>query len=515
MKKLLTLVLALCMLAGVLPASAEGAPYVSKEPVTLTAFLMMENNLQDYIKDWNETPFFQNLEKLTGVHIEFVSCPPSAAGETLNMLLLADNLPDIIFSSNIYAGGPYQGYVDGYFADLAPYLPEYAPEYWSIITASDDLWREVTDSDGVIAGMYRIQQEANPAWMRLVLKQETLDKLGVAEVPELISDWEALFQKMLDAGMTPYALDKSGMEEKFLGAFDVMRGFYQVDGKITFGQVQDGFREYLTLMNDWYNKGYISKDFVSISGLDTLFATDALGTYNKPIVAAYNFGVNEGYTVVSTPYPRLTENQPLHWDYITNTMVKKNENFMNISISADCENIELAVKWINFFFTEPGIEAVNWGVEGLNFAYDENGKPYYLPAQWDYNGIAAEGLNYYFKGHNFVTSAYADTTCHANLLKSPKAAAIRVEYDDDPYLDSAFYVPTLSLTEEETDIKTDIMSDINTYVNEMVLKFIIGTEPLSNWDTYVATVEGMGLQQVIDVQQAALERYLTVTAPTK
>ena len=516
MKKLLTLVLALCLMASVLPAAvAEGAPYVSAEPVTLTAFLMMDTNLQDYIKDWNETPFFQNLEKLTGVHIEFTAPPASAAAETLNLLTLGDELPDIIFSSNIYSGGPYQGYVDGYFADLAPYLPEYAPEYWSIISGSDDIWRETVDSDGVIAGMYRILQEPNPAFMRLILKKEVLDKLGVTEVPALISDWENLFQKMLDAGMTPYALDASGYEEKFMGAYDVMKDFYQVDGKIKYGQVQEGFKQYLTLMNDWYSKGYISKDFVSMTGHDTLFATDTLGTFNKPIVAAYNFGKNEGYTVLSTPYARVTENQPLHWDHYTNTMVKKDQNFGNISVSADCENIELAVKWINFLYTAPGVEAANWGVKGLNFDYDENGKPYYLPAMWDYNGISAEGLNYYFKGHNFATYAYGDTTCHANLLKSPEAAAIRDEFGDDPYLDSAYYIPTLSLTEEETDIKADIMNDINTYVNEMVLKFIIGTEPLTNWDTFVSTVEGMGLQKVIDVQQAALDRYLTVVAPAK
>ena len=517
MKKLLTLCLALCLLASVLPVAgvAEAAPYVntSGETITLTCFLPMDGTLQDYIKDWNETPYFQNLEKLTGVHLEFISPTSSAAKETLNMLTLNDQMPDLIFQSNAYTGGPYQGYVDGYFADLAPYLEEYAPEYWSIITSSDDIWRETTDSNGVIAGMYRILQEPNPAFMRLILKKETLDKLGVTEVPELISDWEALFQKMLDAGMTPYALNSSGIEEKFLGAYDVVKDFYQVDGQVKYGQVQEGFKEYLTLMNDWYNKGYIAKDFVSMSGYDTLFASDELGTYDKPIVAAYNFGVREGYTVLSTPYARLYENQPLHWDHYTNTMVKKDQNFGNVSVSADCENIELAVKWINFLYTAPGIEAANWGVEGLNFAYDENGKPYYLPAMWDYNGIAAEGLNYYFKGHNFVTYAYGDTTCHANLLLSPEAAAIRDEYGDDPYLDAAYYFPSVSLTEEETDIKADIMTDINTYVNEMVLKFIIGTEPLSNWDAYVATVEGMGLQKVIDVQQAALDRYLTVVAP--
>lgn len=517
MKRTLILFLTLALMASLLPLGSlaeapAGAPYVNTtgEPATLTVFQYMDSNLQDYISDWNETPFYQKLEELTGVHIEFVQPTSSAATETLNMLMISGEMPDIIVSSNFYTGGPYQGYVDGYFIDLAPYMEEYAPEYWSIITSDNSIWRETVDDGGVISSFYRILQEPNPAFMRLVLKQEMLDQLGVTDIPVTIADWEALFQKMLDAGITPFVLQANGYDEKFMGAFDVMEDFYQVDGQIKFGQVEEGFKQYLTLMHEWYEKGYISKDFVSVSNVDTLFSMGEIGTYNKPIVAAYNFGEREGYTVLSTPYPRQSADQVLHWDHYTNTMVKKDQNFGNIAISTSCKNIELAMKWINFYYTEPGIELCNWGVEGLNFEYVD-GKPQYLPVMWDYKGYSAEGLNYYFKGHNWATYAYSDTACHANLLKSPEAAAIREQYGDDPLLDSAFYLPSISLTEEETDTKSTIMTDIDTYVDEMVLKFIIGTEPLSNWDAYVSTIMGMGLEEVIAVEQAAYDRYMAVT----
>lgn len=97
---------------------------------------------------------------------------------------------------------------------------------------------------------------------------------------------------------------------------------------------------------------------------------------------------------------------------------------------------------------------------------------------WDYNKIPQEGLNYYFQSHNSATCTDNDTVCHANLLKSPDTTPIRLQYDDTPLLDSALYVPNISMTEEEAEIKTSIMNDIDNYVDEMALKFIVGIESL-------------------------------------
>ncbi len=519
MRKFVTLLLSLCLLCACLPAAAgaettetTATPVVNDtgSPVTLTVFRYIDTNLQDYIQDWNETPFYQKMEELTGVHVDFVSPPYSTAQETLNSLLISGDMPDIIIGSNLYSSGTYQAYVDGYYVDLAPYLEKSAPDYWSIITGSDSIWRETVDDNGVISSMYRVYRETNPAWMRLVLKKEMMDQLGVPEVPKTVDQWSALFQKMLEAGVTPFVLNSTGYDEKFMGAYDVRQDFYQDNGTVKFGQTEEGFRKYLELMHDWYEKGYISKDFASISNVDTLFSMGKVGTYDKPIVAAYNFGVSEGYTVLSTPYPRLTEDQFLHWDSYKASNVGKNMEYGNVAVTTSCKNIEMAVKWLNFLYTDAGSNLANWGIEGLNYE-TVDGKKQYLPAMWDYKGISQEGLNYYFKGHNCATYAYSDTTCHANLLKSPEATAIRLEYDDDPLLDSALYLPSISLTEEESETRTDVMTDIDTYVDEMVLKFIIGTESLDGWDAYVATVKSMNLQDAINVTQAAYDRYMSVT----
>ena len=44
-------------------------------------------------------------------------------------------------------------------------------------------------------------------------------------------------------------------------------------------------------------------------------------------------------------------------------------------------------------------------------------------------------------------------------------------------------------------------------VDEMVMKFITGREPIENWDTYVAKVKEMGIENVIGIYQEALDAW--------
>ena len=52
-----------------------------------------------------------------------------------------------------------------------------------------------------------------------------------------------------------------------------------------------------------------------------------------------------------------------------------------------------------------------------------------------------------------------------------------------------------------------MMSDINTYVDEMVVKFITGQEPLSNFGAYQNRLQQMGIERAAEIKQAGLDRY--------
>ena len=66
---------------------------------------------------------------------------------------------------------------------------------------------------------------------------------------------------------------------------------------------------------------------------------------------------------------------------------------------------------------------------------------------------------------------------------------------------------SLSFTSEQDSERRAAMADIEIYVDEMVMKFITGREPLSNWDTYVNTVKQMGIDNVLSIYQEAVDAW--------
>jgi putative aldouronate transport system substrate-binding protein len=51
------------------------------------------------------------------------------------------------------------------------------------------------------------------------------------------------------------------------------------------------------------------------------------------------------------------------------------------------------------------------------------------------------------------------------------------------------------------------MNEVNTYITEMTTKFILGTEPLGSYDSFIATVRRMGIERAVEIENAALARY--------
>jgi len=77
-----------------------------------------------------------------------------------------------------------------------------------------------------------------------------------------------------------------------------------------------------------------------------------------------------------------------------------------------------------------------------------------------------------------------------------------------PVAVDVFYTSHLRLTEDERDIYTDAWVDIDKYLTEMNAAFITGQMDIeAEWETYLKELDVRGLQDVIDIYQAALDRY--------
>jgi putative aldouronate transport system substrate-binding protein len=68
-------------------------------------------------------------------------------------------------------------------------------------------------------------------------------------------------------------------------------------------------------------------------------------------------------------------------------------------------------------------------------------------------------------------------------------------------------IPNVTFSTQESKDYSSYYSDIETYVKEMTVNFIMGTTSLDDWDTYVSTIQSMGIEECTKLKQAALDRY--------
>ncbi|MCI8622490.1 MAG: extracellular solute-binding protein [Provencibacterium sp.] len=493
--------------------AAEGVSYpiVTDNSVTLSYWMEINGSASKYISSYAENTAWQEIQKKTGVNIEFIHPAIGQVKEQFNLLMVSGNLPDLLANAENYKGGEFQGMIDGFFMDVTGLLPQYAPDYWSYIQNDEEFFREVSNEEGRICSFYAYKPYGDPPFQRIILRQDVLDELG-KEIPKTIADYEELFDAMLAAGITPYMLAKNGYEIQFEGPFNVAAQantfFKNEEGKVVFGQVEPGFKDYLAKMNEWYQKGYISKDFTSVDNnqIQTLFDTKKLGTFTGAIVANFNRASTQGFEVTSAPYPRMEEGQQLHHES-TNIWPLQGRGSMMAVITKDCKQPEIAAQFLNYGYTQEGADLMNWGVEGINYEV-VNGEKVYNDLMLNNEKFGTEEASYIYKLHFAPKATEFDVVCHANLLKSPDSLASRFKWADDDKVDSEYQLPPFQLTTDEQTKKTKLMTEINTYTDEMVLKFITGAESLDRFDEFVAAIKGMGLDEVLQIQQTAYDRYM-------
>ena len=67
----------------------------------------------------------------------------------------------------------------------------------------------------------------------------------------------------------------------------------------------------------------------------------------------------------------------------------------------------------------------------------------------------------------------------------------------------------VSLTTEESAEAANLLSDILTYAGTEITKYIMGDNSMDDYDTFTSTMEELGINRVVEIYQAAYDRYLS------
>ena len=164
-------------------------------------------------------------------------------------------------------------------------------------------------------------------------------------------------------------------------------------------------------------------------------------------------------------------------------MVNKNNidpTGLTICNTRDEGRIAKAAKFVDWFYTDEAVELVSWGKEGETYEIVDGKKQYIL----DETGTQANTL------YGFGT--------YGTFIRMDPDAVLAFESDDIaetrdmvlehtmPYANPTIY---LAFNVEEQRVIDEKRTALSNYTKEMLTKFILKQEPISNFDKFVETLK--------------------------
>ena len=176
------------------------------------------------------------------------------------------------------------------------------------------------------------------------------------------------------------------------------------------------------------------------------------------------------------------------------------------SISKNCKNIELALRFLDYGFTEEGMNVYNFGIEGESYEI-KDGEPVFTELITN----NPDGLTF-----ADAVSAYVRANSSGPFIQDERYVIQSLSFPDiqksaydkwSVHNMNKHLLPSITPSVDESARVANIMATIKPYVEEMTAKFITGDESLEQFDNYLKQLDDFGLSGLLDAYSASLERY--------
>lgn len=496
------------------------------------------------VEDLQTNDFTKYMEEKTGIIMNFQTGTRDDYSEKVNLLLNSGDYPELIMSG---VDASKFGTKEGFVIQLDEYLTEEnVPNYLKMMEQYGGL--DITrEADGHIYSLANINvcyhcQYGRKMW----INQRYLEEMG-CEIPTTTDEFYEVCQKFLEYKPDGIAVAGaatgwySRMQDWLINAFVLMPGTSYTTGyrdtvalntdtnEIVCVALDDRYKEAMKWIRSLYDLGAIyDGDFTQTSEqLKTLINQPdepvlcfTLGTISDGIDAAANPDFYRDYVamapIAGPDGTRVSFETP-------NPGVDRGVFF----ITDKCENVEAALRWVDFFYSETGDLCSQYGAEeGVDWVLNPEGKVGLNgePAKYEVlNLYTNETQNHDWQdiGIRVAPADYrlgqamdADVDPHASNglekllydasaeLYAPYAGTTNIKQFDD-----------LKLTDEETTNVSVPVVEVKNVIEEYSVAFMTGAKDIdAEWDSYVEAVHNAGLDDVIAVYQSAWDRNKEIAA---
>ncbi len=514
-----------------------GYPITSEE-ITVTAAGPMPSGCED----WTQLAVIEEYAERLGIRLDCELYQTDWETQ-LTLKVASDELPDLIMGSGMNVSDVNEWGSEGYFLDLSEYL-DLMPNLQAYFEEYPELKAYCTTSEGNIYGLPRIKIDMTDRLTRSFINRQWLENLNL-EVPTTLDEYYDVLVafKEQDANgngdpndevpllFTSPAGGYDAIEKTFLDSFGIFTSDPKYilqadeDNKVELSNISDTYKEYLRFMNKLYEEGLMEQEAFTITGeeITTREQDDiygSMGCGSAPFVMANkDISYDANWVALSG---MITDIHPERETSIASPV----QNSILVAINGKTQYPEAMARFIDYLYTDEGIISAVRGYEGVTFDWVEDEmlgvevpemytpEGYSSGEEFRYKGaVLNESLNLIEK--NVDRQAMFDSG--KEVLEDPAFvekygwAALVIDAFKTEGITGVDAYPVVSYTTEEIEKRNTVFKDITTYLEQAKAQFITGELDIDkDWDTYVSTVEQMNLEQLMEIEQAAYDRYVNV-----
>ncbi len=516
---LLFLLIALCLasyafasggkesdVATVSTANASGYPILDK-PTTFTIFSNFDNIVFD--PEW---AVFKQAGEKTNVYLKsIISQTNSNEKEAFNLMVASGNLADVIcfVDGNELVNLGRSG---GLLA-LNDLIDQYAPNIKKMLEENSQFAKDAYSLDGNIYYIPKTQtlKFTEFYWIR----KDWLEKLGL-EVPTTTEELHDVLYAFRNNDPNGNGIkdeiplfDRRGdkSSDEYLQMFNSSTEFSIKDGKVVYDPLEPEFETGVKELQKWYAEGIIDPEIFTrgSKSRDVLLASNQGGfTHDWVSTADYKAKLQSeipGFEMVAIAPPISP--------YGTQILRDKRSGVPGWGISSQCKDPVALIKYFDYWFTQEGNTAINWGIEGETFSYDQDGNKYFLDNIMNTDTTPLMELRKY--GVQYRIGMIHDGNYEFAFM-APEARAAAQLYTDHPEWypdDSLTYanqrLTTKILPEYDSQYKK-IVANTRSYVDEMYQSWVLGTRDFdSTYPEFCKELEKRGIKEAIEIVQKSYD----------
>lgn len=491
---------------------AEGGKYsCSEEPLTLTAHIHWNNGI--VLNDDMIIP--KEAARFTNITLKGTASPMETdSAQAFNLMITGKHLPDIVGGDRVDIN---KYGLEGAFMPLNDLIEEYAPDIQAALEKYPDVKGAITAEDGNIYQIpFIYQSQTAEAWF---IRQDWLDAVG-REMPTTVDELHDTLVAFIEQDANGnnkkdeigYFMRQSSLDNRMtplLSLFGVS-DYWHVndDGSVSIASYSQEYKEAVKMVSQWYAEGLIDPEIFTRDAnvREMLFSENNGGLTHDwiPSTSGYNRStakVVPGFHLVGMVPPADVNGDV--WEVSSRDRLTGS----GWAISSTNEHPEETMKYMNFWFTETGRRMSTYGVEGVTYNMVD-GEPVYtddlLNSGEPVNGAIMK------MGGQVEDMAYLHDNSYEKFVMDEEGAKLLEAYEETGVVGAKYpKVPALPFTAEETDLISSKYPACRTYMLEQLQKWTFdGSNIDAEFDTYMETLRGMGMDEIQAAYQNAYDRLM-------